>query len=107
MALFVWTSIFVWLMFELIAMFVLVTPVPRKTRNIIRSQIGRWNTVELFHTPLWFIKFGPIIGFVISYNQRQGILECTHKNHHHYHHDVLRCCHLDKQQTLKCERICI
>jgi hypothetical protein len=117
MATLIWTSVFLFLLLELVAVFILVVPVPRKIRNFICRQISKLNLKEHLHFPCLCIGIALAFGLVdgifalqwISKTEKEAHDESMHQEHSYFHHHdsessggVLR--ELDKQREYKTER---
>jgi B-cell receptor-associated protein 31 len=105
MASVVWTTVFIFLIVELLVTFVLVIPVPRFVRNKIARTVFRFNLGDSFAKSIWFVAIALIFALVDCYFHVQRLQEKlltmedqdAMTGHHHSHH-------ADKQKLYKAER---
>jgi hypothetical protein len=74
MASLIWTTVFGFLVFELILTAILVVPVPRKIRNFLAKEINKFQIGERLAKPILFIALALTFALVESYFTRQRIL---------------------------------
>jgi hypothetical protein len=74
MASLIWTSVFGFLVLELILTAILVVPVPRKIRNFLAKEINKFRIGERLAKPILFIALALTFALVESYFTRQRIL---------------------------------
>ena len=74
MASLIWTTVFGFLVFELILTAILVVPVPRKIRNFLAKEINKFQIGERLAKPILFIAIALAFALVESYFTRQRIL---------------------------------
>jgi len=81
MASLVWTSVYIFLIIELIITFALVVPVPRKIRNIIARNVFRLKLSEKFQKPIWLVAAGLTIAFCDSYLTLERLTSRSQQEH--------------------------
>jgi hypothetical protein len=74
MASLIWTTVFGFLVLELILTAILVVPVPRKIRNFLAKEINKFQIGERLAKPILFIAIALTFALVESYFTRQRIL---------------------------------
>jgi hypothetical protein len=74
MASLVWTSVFAFLILELILTFILVIPVPRKIRNFLAGKIFKFHLGKRLARPLLFIGIALAFALLESYFTHRRIL---------------------------------
>jgi hypothetical protein len=74
MASLIWTSVFAFLILELILTFILVIPVPRKIRNFLAGKIFKFHLGERLARPLLFIGIALAFALAESYFTHRRIL---------------------------------
>ena len=74
MASLIWTTVFGFLVLELILTAILVVPVPRKIRNFLAREINKFQIGARLAKPILFIALALAFALVESYFTRQRIL---------------------------------
>eukprot|EP00538_Stauroneis_constricta_P009328 CAMPEP_0119554670 /NCGR_PEP_ID=MMETSP1352-20130426/7080_1 /TAXON_ID=265584 /ORGANISM="Stauroneis constricta, Strain CCMP1120" /LENGTH=183 /DNA_ID=CAMNT_0007601285 /DNA_START=60 /DNA_END=611 /DNA_ORIENTATION=- len=108
MASIIWTSIFVFLICELLLTGLLVIPVPRKIRNFIASKIFQLQLGEKLSKYILFIGIGLVFAILESFISHQRIVDRMseygdgggYDHHHHGHKEHIH----DKERKYKTER---
>ena len=109
MASLIWTTVFLFLLFELVLTFVLVVPVPRKIRNFIAREIFQFNVGERLKKPVLFIGLALLFALIESYVTHQRIIEREEDEREagimvgRDHHDRMFHLH-DRERKYKAER---
>lgn len=102
MASLIWTSVWFFLMFELMVTLILVIPVPRKIRNAITRQINRLDLGNRLGKVIIFIGIALSLALLESISSVQYIstkeLEHTTPEHDRIVHDLM------KQRKFRSER---
>ena len=107
MASLIWTSVFGFLVLELVLTLILVAPVPRKIRNFIARKIFKFDLVGRLSKPILFIGLALCAALVDSYVTHRRIVSRLEEEHQtglsNYPHD--RLFHgYDKERKYKAER---